>query len=76
MFGLYALLINILLFKDYLETHNIGQLIGDSGFPLRPYLLTPVMHPNYEAERIYNNKHSKTRVVVEKAFGHLKSRFR
>ncbi|XP_062586727.1 putative nuclease HARBI1 [Saccostrea cucullata] len=53
-----------------------GWLLGDSGYPLRPWLLTPVNNPKSRGEQSYNGSHRKTRVVVEQAFGVLKSRFR
>ena len=53
-------------------------LIGDAGFPLKPWLLTPYrespnMHPD---SRLYNEKLSSSRMVVEQSFGELKSRWR
>lgn len=50
---------------------------GDSGYPLRPWLMTPCLNPapgSREAE--YNSKHSTARVVIENTFGRLKNRWR
>lgn len=55
---------------------NVTSVSGDSGYPLQHCLLTPFANPASEAEQRYNNSHAKTRVVVEQAFGILKSRFR
>ena len=62
--------------KSYLENHEIGWLLGDSGYPLRKYLITPKPNPMTDAENRFNVAHSQTRIVVERAFGVLKSRFR
>ncbi|XP_077777515.1 uncharacterized protein LOC114592328 isoform X1 [Podarcis muralis] len=53
-----------------------GWLLGDSGYPLRPFLMTP--HPDDGPEPVarYNATHETTRMVVERAFGQLKMRFR
>uniref|UniRef100_A0A0P4WBW8 Putative nuclease HARBI1 n=1 Tax=Scylla olivacea TaxID=85551 RepID=A0A0P4WBW8_SCYOL len=56
-------------FGDYL-------LIGDSGYPLDPYLMVPVSNPTTAAEQQYNRAHAQTRVIVEQTVGMLKSRFR
>ncbi|XP_066471577.1 uncharacterized protein [Tiliqua scincoides] len=53
-----------------------GWLLGDCGYPLRPFLMTP--HPDDGPEPVarYNATHETTRMVVERAFGQLKMRFR
>ena len=53
-----------------------GWLLGDSGYQLKPWLLTPFQSPRNQQEQKFNDTHSKTRVVVERAFGVLKARFR
>lgn len=62
--------------KLALENSDIGYLLGDSGYPLRSYLMTPFLRPSSEAEAVFNEHHASGRSVVEKAFGILKSRFR
>jgi len=52
-----------------------GYLLGDAGYPCRPYLLTPVASPQTEAQQRYNFAHIQTRNVVERAFGVVKRRF-
>lgn len=54
------------------------HMIGDSAFPLREYLLVPYKdYGSLSAVEVhYNRRHSKTRMVIENAFGLLKSRFR
>ncbi|XP_062580377.1 putative nuclease HARBI1 isoform X2 [Saccostrea cucullata] len=53
-----------------------GWLLGDSGYPLRPWLMTPILAPQARQEEKFNKSHIKTRNCVERAFGVLKSRFR
>nr|XP_050038379.1 putative nuclease HARBI1 [Dermacentor andersoni] len=54
------------------------QLLGDSDYPLEPWLLTPVTDhpPIHTAEGRCNTAHVAVRSVVERYIGLLKSRFR
>ena len=52
-----------------------GILLGDSGYKLLPFLLTPYLTPNTPAVILFNKCHKSTRVRVEIAFGQLKRRF-
>jgi hypothetical protein len=58
-----------------METTN-GWLLGDSGYPLKKWLITPVSNPSNQQEVNFNLAHTQTRNTVERAFGVLKSRFR
>lgn len=59
------------------DAHPDGMyLLGDSGYPLQPFLMTPIASPQTPAERNYNEVHSKTRNKVERCIGVLKTRFR
>ncbi|KAH7949367.1 hypothetical protein HPB49_008384 [Dermacentor silvarum] len=53
-------------------------LLGDSGYPLEPWLLAPVPgHPTrLTAEGRYNEAHAVVRNAAERCIGILKSRFR
>ncbi|XP_017473887.1 PREDICTED: putative nuclease HARBI1 [Rhagoletis zephyria] len=52
-------------------------LLGDSGYPQLPYLMTPIPGNNLsDSEHNYNRHHRKARNCVERCFGVLKSRFR
>lgn len=58
------------------ENLNPGHhLLGDSEYPLRAYLLTPVASPSNAQEKAYNLSHARTRNTVERAFNVLKKRF-
>ncbi|XP_003389375.1 PREDICTED: protein ANTAGONIST OF LIKE HETEROCHROMATIN PROTEIN 1-like [Amphimedon queenslandica] len=53
-------------------------LIGDSAYPLSSWLMKPFAHNTElnDSERKYNYYLSKSRIVVENAFGRLKARWR
>ncbi|XP_046399986.1 putative nuclease HARBI1 [Ischnura elegans] len=58
------------------ETNEVkGILLGDSGYPLLPYLFTPVLRPVSASERRYNISHIRTRCTVERTFWVWKRRF-
>ncbi|XP_065306437.1 putative nuclease HARBI1 [Dermacentor albipictus] len=54
------------------------MFVSDSGYPLEPWLLTPVPgHPPVQtADAQYNTAHAVMRSAVERCIGLLKSRFR
>lgn len=67
--------------RNYLTVNNINiqaHLIGDSAFPLSQRLMKPfperVNMP--QAQRYFNYRLSHCRSTIERAFGHVKNRFR
>lgn len=50
-------------------------LLGDSGYPCKTYLLTPILNARNPSEIAYSNAHRSTRSVVERCFGVVKRRF-
>lgn len=52
-------------------------MLGDSGYALRPWLLTPIMNAEANSpEDRYNIAHRRIRSLIERTNGLLKSRFR
>ncbi|XP_053571945.1 putative nuclease HARBI1 [Bombina bombina] len=52
-----------------------GWLLADSGYPCRPWFLTPVPNPNSDSENRFTEAHRSTRSAVERTFGVLKMCF-
>ena len=53
------------------------QILGDGAFPLRTWIMKPHGDAVLSKEkRYFNYRHSRARLVMEGAFGRLKSRFR
>ncbi|XP_023243392.1 putative nuclease HARBI1 isoform X1 [Centruroides sculpturatus] len=59
-----------------IQTNNNAWLIGDSGYPMEPWLLTPILDAQQQNEQKYNSSLISTRIIVERCNGLLKSRFR
>lgn len=55
---------------------NNFWLLGDSGYALQPWLLTPYWNPTNQFEERFNKRHKKCRSLVERTIGLLKGRFR
>ena len=52
-----------------------GVILGDSGYMLRTWLMTPVANPTTRQERRYNFAQSSTRTTVERCIGVAKQRW-
>ena len=49
-----------------------GWLLGDSAYPLRPWMMTPILIAATDAEERYNVSQMRARNTIERAFGLLK----
>jgi len=50
-------------------------LIGDSGYGIAPWIITPFENPTTDAQINFNAVYAKERVIIERCFGQLKRRF-
>ncbi|XP_063359895.1 putative nuclease HARBI1 [Cydia amplana] len=62
---------------QYLQNQAMEWLLGDKGYPLLPWLMTPHPDPVAESpEARFNRCHAQARGVIEMCFGVLKNKFR
>lgn len=66
---------NSTLYGELEANPNQGFILGDNGYPSKPYLLTPLLRPTTQAQINYNISHKRTRITVERCFGLLKRKF-
>jgi len=67
---------NSSFYKDYSNLiQGDDYLLGDSAYPISPFLIPPFKDPSSRKQKEFNRFHSRHRVVVENAFGRLKARF-
>ena len=62
--------------QEYLEQHHTsledGIMLGDSGYALKTYHMTPYLDPITAKERAFSRSLRKTRVLIEQVFGRSK----
>lgn len=63
------------VYRDMVRQRSNALLLGDIGYGITPWLLTPYRNPHTPEEIAYNNLHAKERVIIERCFGQLKQRF-
>lgn len=50
-------------------------LLGDDGYSISPWVMTPWRTPATQEQQNYNNVFCRERVIIERCFGQLKARF-
>ncbi|CAH1981915.1 unnamed protein product [Acanthoscelides obtectus] len=60
--------------KAQFENNRFGNsvMLGDSGYALKKYLITPIVNPTTEVEQVFNESQIRSRNPVERLFGVLK----
>ena len=66
---------NSSLYDNMAELPSGSWLLGDSGYPCLPFLLTPFLSVPTRPRKLYNASHISTRNVVERGIGLWKRRF-
>lgn len=54
---------------------NDSVLVGDGGYGIKNYLITPLLNTNNPAENLFNESQIRTRNPIERFFGIFKRRF-
>lgn len=72
---------NSIIRREMEKWHEQNQnsyfwLLGDSGYPLEPWLMTPLQEEHSTSEQNYNKHHGRTRSIIEQCNGVLKNRWR
>uniref|UniRef100_A0A3P9HEC7 Putative nuclease HARBI1 n=1 Tax=Oryzias latipes TaxID=8090 RepID=A0A3P9HEC7_ORYLA len=63
------------LYRELQTNRPDGIILGDSAYPLLPWLITPFLAASTPAQARFNTAHCKTRCAIERLNGVLKRRF-
>uniref|UniRef100_A0AAY5LA12 Putative nuclease HARBI1 n=1 Tax=Esox lucius TaxID=8010 RepID=A0AAY5LA12_ESOLU len=63
------------LHRDLQTNRPDGIILGDSAYPLLPWLMTPFLTANTPAQARFNTAHCRARCAIERLNGVLKRRF-
>ncbi|KAK9980268.1 hypothetical protein ABG768_013644 [Culter alburnus] len=63
------------LYRELQSHRPNGIVLGDSAYPLLPWLMTPFSVANTPEQERFNSSHCKTRCAIERLNGVLKRRF-
>ncbi|KAJ1124880.1 hypothetical protein NDU88_003327 [Pleurodeles waltl] len=61
--------------QDSAHYQDTTHMQADQGYGIQPWIMTPFSNLSTAAERAYNEAHRRTRSIVDRTFGILKSRF-
>lgn len=57
------------------RVYGDNLVVADSGYAIKPYLITPLLNPLTRAEHLFNEAQIRTKNPIERSFGILKRRF-
>jgi hypothetical protein len=60
--------------RTILANGEKGFVLADNGYPLREYIVPPVLYPKTDSEEKFNRAHMSMRSTVERLNGMLKVR--
>jgi hypothetical protein len=66
---------NSVVGKFMMNSRTDALLLGDEGYGIAPWLMTPFKDPKQPTEQCFNCLFTKERVIIERCFGQLKRRF-
>ena len=66
---------NTTLYTELLTRTRTGFIVGDSGYAISPFCMTPYPDPATPAQKNFNVVHKNTRCLTERAIGQAKRRF-